>query len=210
MTDAPPAYLQADGEVTHLILNSPPRNELGQELGARLTRIVSEDLPRLDVAGLVLRGAGRHFSSGAEISSLKDFLRNRNDKEVHREVASYARLGETIAALPYPVVAAVSGSCLGSALELALLCHYRVAARNAVFAAPEVEFGIMPGAGGTVRLPRLVGRAKALELILTGRTVGAAEALEIGLVDAVVHRKDLLDTARRAIDRVRPRYNLLK
>ena len=99
-------------------------------------------------------------------------------------------------------MAAVGGCCLGSGLELALACRWRVAAANAVFALPETSFDLMPGCGGTVRLPLLVGRGRAVELLLSGRFVDAAEAREIGLVDAVVDRRDLLAAARRLVERV--------
>jgi len=97
------------------------------------------------------------------------------------------------------VVAAISGCCLGAGLELALACHYRVSAPSAVFSLPEATFGLMPGCGGTVRLPALVGVGRAIELSLSGRTIGADEALACGLVDMVVEKKALLSTAVRTI-----------
>ncbi len=99
-------------------------------------------------------------------------------------------------------MAAVGGCCLGSGLELALACRWRIAAANAVFALPETSFDLMPGCGGTVRLPSLVGRGRAVDLVLSGRFVDAGEAREIGLVDAIVDRRDLLAAARRLVERV--------
>ncbi len=115
--------------------------------------------------------------------------------------------------MPFPVVAAVGGCCLGSGLELALACDYRLATPTSVFSSPEVEFELMPGAGGTVRLPRLVGPSKAMELMLTGRTVSGQEAHEIGLVDALAHRRELMSCAQKLIGRLmgnktRPEHKL--
>jgi enoyl-CoA hydratase/carnithine racemase len=204
MSDAPAISLRTEGGIAHLLLSSPPRNEIGARLGEELARICEHDLPRLRARGLVVRGEGRHFSSGADIPHLKRLLTRHPGEVVFEGLAAYARLMDSIAALPFPVVAAIGGCCLGSGLELALACHYRVATKSAVLAAPEVEFGLMPGAGGTVRLPHLVGPSRAMELILTGRTVSAQEAQEMGLVDVVVDRKRLLDTALAVVEHARP------
>jgi enoyl-CoA hydratase/carnithine racemase len=150
----------------------------------------------------VVHGAGRHFSSGADVGALKAGLAGAQPELAGRELLAATASFQALAELPYPSVAAVGGCCLGSGLELALACRWRVAAANAVFALPETSFDLMPGCGGTVRLPALVGRGRAVELLLSGRFVDAAEALEIGLVDAVVDRRGLVDAARRLVERV--------
>jgi enoyl-CoA hydratase len=104
-------------------------------------------------------------------------------------------------ALPFPVVAAIQGCCLGSGLELALACHFRVAAKNAVLGLPEAGFGLMPGCGGTVRLTRLAGYQKAMRYILTGESLLAEDALKEGIVDAVVDKEELEGAAKRIIER---------
>jgi len=193
--------LEPDNEVAHLVLDAPPRNEMDQGFFHTLAALVRmlKDLP---VRGLVVHGAGRHFSSGADVNTLKIGLTGEQPAlAVHNLLEATSSL-QAIAELPYPTVAAIGGCCLGSGLELALACRWRVAAANAIFALPETSFGLMPGCGGTVRLPALVGRGRAVELLLSGRFVDAEEAREIGLVDAVVDRRDLLPAARRLVERV--------
>ncbi len=136
-----------------------------------------------EVGGIVLTGeGGKAFVAGADIAELArmgplDGVRtSRRGQDVLRRIET----------LPKPVVAAVNGFALGGGLELALACHLRVASENARFGLPEVKLGIIPGFGGTIRLARLVGRGRALELILTGEMVDAAEAHRIGLVNRVV------------------------
>ncbi len=193
--------LEPDGEIARLVLDAPPRNEMDQGFFHTLAALV-RTLKDLPVRGLVVHGAGRHFSSGADVDTLKAGITGEQPERAARKLLDATSSFQAIAELPYPTVAAVGGCCLGSGLELALACRWRVAAANAVFALPETSFNLMPGCGGTVRLPSLVGRGRAVELLLSGRFVDAAEAREIGLVDAVVDRRDLLVAARRLIARV--------
>ena len=198
---SPRLVLDPEGGIARLVLDSPPRNEMGEDFFRTLAALAGtlKDLP---VRGLVLHGAGRHFSSGADIDALKAGLAGGHPADAARALLDATSSFQAIAALPYPTVAAVGGCCLGSGLELALACRWRVAAANAVFALPETSFELMPGCGGTVRLPSLVGHGRAVDLILSGRFVDAAEAGEIGLVDAVVDRRDLLAAALRLVGRV--------
>jgi enoyl-CoA hydratase len=174
---------------------------MGQEFFRTLAALVGT-LKHLTVRGLVVHGAGRHFSSGADVNALKAGLAGAQPDLAKPALLAATSSFQTIADLPYPTVAAVGGCCLGSGLELALACRWRVAAANAIFALPETSFGLMPGCGGTVRLPPLIGRGRAVELLLSGRFVEAEEAREIGLVDAVVDRRDLLAAARQLLERV--------
>jgi 3-hydroxyacyl-CoA dehydrogenase/enoyl-CoA hydratase/3-hydroxybutyryl-CoA epimerase len=183
------------------VLDAPPRNEMGQDFFRTLAALIGT-LKALSVRGLVVHGAGRHFSSGADIDALKAGLAGAQPDLAKSTLFAATSSFQALAELPYPTIAAVGGCCLGSGLELALACRWRVAAANAVFALPETSFNLMPGCGGTVRLPALVGRGRAVELLLSGRFVDAAAALEIGLVDAVVDRRDLLPAARRLVERV--------
>ena len=176
--------------IARLALASPPRNTLDLAAFDELGDLVAGALPGLDVTGLVVSGEGRHFSSGADIEELAAAFHGTPPRGALL-VAAHGDVLRAIEALPYPTVAAISGSCLGAGLELALACRFRVASRRAVMALPEVEFGLMPGLGGVTRLAALVGRARAAELVLTGRTVDAEEGLAIGLVDAVVERASL-------------------
>lgn len=193
--------LEQDGGIARLVLDAPPRNEMDQDFFRTLAALVGT-LASLPVRGLVVHGAGRHFSSGADVDALKAGLAGTQPALAAHALFDATSSFQRIAELPYPTVAAVGGCCLGSGLELALACRWRIAAANAVFALPETSFDLMPGCGGTVRLPPLVGRGRAVDLVLSGRFVDAGEAREIGLVDAIVDRRDLLAAARRLVERV--------
>jgi len=198
---SPRLALSQDGDIARLVLDSPPRNEMDQAF-FRDFAALAVTLKELPVRGLVIHGAGRHFSSGADVDALKSGVAGANPALSVETLLTATESFQMVSVLPYPSVAAIGGCCLGSGLELALACRWRVAASNAVLALPEASFDLMPGCGGTVRLPRLVGRGRAVELLLSGRFVAAAEALEIGLVDAVVDRRELLGAARRLVERV--------
>ena len=162
-----------------------------RELGEAIDAARADDA----VGGIILTGAGRAFVAGADIAEL-----SRHDGAGARALAlagqSVFRRFETS---PKPTIAAVNGFALGGGCELAMACHVRIAADAAKFGQPEVKLGLVPGYGGTQRLPRLVGRGRALQLLLTGELIDAAEAHRIGLVNAVVPGVELLDAARRML-----------
>lgn len=146
---------------------------------AEVTEVIAED-PEVKVA--IFTGEGKAFVAGADISeinALKDIFIGREYSLGGQEVMNH------IAALPVPTIAAINGYALGGGLELALACDLRVAAAGAKLGLPEVGLGLIPGFGGTQRLPRLIGAGRALDLILTGRHVAAEEALQLGLVNRV-------------------------
>ena len=144
------------------------------------------------VRGVILTGAGeKAFVAGADIAELMTHGPTEARAVALRGQAVFSRIEH----LPKPVVAAVNGFALGGGCELALACHIRLASENARLGTPEVKLGLMCGYGGTQRLPRLVGRGRALELLLTGEMIGAEEALRIGLVNRVVPREQLLPEA---------------
>ena len=148
------------------------------------------------VQGVVLTGAGaKSFVAGADIQQFPDLDALEGHRFALRGQAVFNRIEE----MPKPVVAAVNGYALGGGCELALACHLRIASENASFGQPEVNLGILPGYGGTQRLPRLVGRGIATELILTAERISAQRAYEIGLVNRVVPQGDLLETAKEVI-----------
>lgn len=192
--------LVEEGDVATLLLDAPPRNETNLALFDELSRLVERVLPSLRVRGLIVRGRGRHFSSGANLDELRRAVADALPASLDEHSAALSALE----ALPYPTVAAVDGCCLGSGLELALACRFRVATPRTLFAAPEATFGLMPGCGATVRLPALVGTGRAIELMLTGRAVEAPEALALGLVDAVAPRESLGEAAARLLRAVAP------
>jgi len=139
--------------------------------------------------GIIIRGSGRHFSAGADLDKLKK-LAGDETLLFHRMTAG-KKLIRIITEAEVPVVAGISGVCFGGGLEIALACHIRICSENALFAAPEANYGIMPGLGGTVTLSRLIGPGKAVEMILSGDIVNAEKALALGLTDYVIPNKDL-------------------
>jgi enoyl-CoA hydratase/carnithine racemase len=201
-----PVVLEQHGVIAELLLNAPPRNEMNRQFFDAWAELVRE-LPRLAVAGLIVRGRGRHFSSGADVEELRQRLGPAGSSaETCATAPGFLRDAtagfQALAQLPFPVVAAISGACLGSGLELALACHYRVATPTAVLGLPETSFQLMPGCGGTVRLPAVVGVGRAIELVLTGRRLLAPEAREMGLIDGVVERDELRSAAAGLIRRL--------
>ena len=144
-----------------------------------------------DIRVIIITGSGeKAFIAGADIKLMQKMNRE--------EALEFANLGQELANLieksDKPIIAAVNGYALGGGCEIALSCHLRIASDNAVFAQPEVKIGLLPGWGGTQRLPRIIGRGIANEIILTGRNVTAKEALDIGLVNKVVPQEELMNT----------------
>jgi len=156
-----------------------------EELDTAVDRIESDAA----IHGAIVTGAGRAFVAGADISEIAKLDRSSGLDFARRGQGVFSR----IEALPKPVVAAVNGFALGGGCEVAMACHVRVASTRARFGQPEVKLGIIPGFGGTQRLPRLVGRGTAAKLILSGRPISAEEALRIGLVDEVAEPEALLE-----------------
>jgi len=173
-------------------MNRPKQlNALSGELMAALVGALRELDEDADVRAIVLGGGERAFAAGADIAELS----------AGTAVSLYEnrRLGQwdSIRALRTPIVAAVSGFCLGGGCELAMLCDLIVASETARFGQPEINLGVLPGAGGTQRLTRAVGKAVAMDMILTGRMISAREALGFGLVARVVAREAWLEEAKR-------------
>ncbi|WAH38019.1 enoyl-CoA hydratase/isomerase family protein [Alicyclobacillus dauci] len=179
-----------DGVATVTINRPEVRNALSAEVVRELRQILGEIAMDEAVRVVVLTGAGeKSFAAGADISQLWD----RTFADALR--GEMQRLYDDIEDYEKPTVAAVNGYALGGGCELAMACDVRVAAENAKFGLPELNLGIIPGAGGTQRLARLVGKGRALEMILTGRMVDAREAERIGLVSHVTDASGLLEKA---------------
>jgi 3-hydroxyacyl-CoA dehydrogenase len=190
--------LSRHDDIAVITLDHPPVNALSAVLRNGLHAALGRAIDDPTVKAIVLICAGRTFVAGADIS---EFGRERTG-------VSLRELEKTIEDSPKAVVAAIHGTALGGGFELALSAHYRVAVPSAVCGLPEVNIGILPGGGGTQRLPRLVGVHKALEMVTTGQHVPAAECLEAGVVDALAEEGHLkegaLSFARRVIDEKRP------
>lgn len=185
--------LEVADRIATVTINRPDKlNALNDATIAELGHAIDEVRLRDDIGGLILTGAGRAFAAGADISELVNQTptlakgRARAGQEIFRRFETSAK----------PVIAAVNGFALGGGCELAMACHIRIAADNAKFGQPEVKLGTCPGFGGTQRLARLVGKGRAIQLLLTGETIDAAEAYRIGLANSVVPLADLLDSAR--------------
>ena len=165
----------ADDGVLVVTIDNPPVNALSQDVRAGLMAalVFAKDDPA--IAGMVITGAGKTFIGGADI---KEFGKPPAEPLLPTVI-------DAIEAFEKPVVAAINGAALGGGLEVALACHYRVAAAGAKLGLPEVKLGLVPGAGGTQRLPRLIGLAAALDMIVTGKPVDAAAAQANGTIDAV-------------------------
>jgi len=180
------------GPITTIRLQNPPLNLVTVELTKRLDRALADVEDDRDVRCVVVTGTGeRAFCAGSDVKEFESLRGRVGEGKLLLEKAVYRRL----ARLPIPTIAAIQADALGGGLELALCCDLRVADENAKLGLPEVRLGVMPGSGGTQRLPRIVGPAKAKELILMGEIIGASEAAEIGLVNRVAATGETVDTA---------------
>jgi enoyl-CoA hydratase len=175
--------------VAFITINRPDKlNALNDEVIAELAAVADHIASDEAIRGAILTGAGKAFVAGADIAELADQGPIDGKARSRRGQIAFRRLERC----GKPVIAAVNGFALGGGCELAMACHIRLASTKARFGQPEVKLGIGPGYGGSVRLPRLVGRGRALELLLTANMIDAEEAYRIGLVNAVFPPEDLL------------------
>lgn len=187
----PAVLFEREGRVAILTINRPNKaNALNQQVRdeslAHLETIAADD----SLGAVVITGAGeKFFIAGADIGEFEG--RSPFDQ---REAMRFPRVFDVMANFPKPVIAMINGFCLGGGCELAMSCDMRIAADNAKLGQPEIKLGLIPGGGGTQRLPRLVGMGHAMRLILTGDMIGAEEAQSIGLVDQVVPAAELRET----------------
>ena len=189
------AYTVSDG-VCVLRLDAPPLNTITPPLLDELRAAVRRANLEPEVRGIILAGGPGHFSAGADVGLFRDI---GCAEEAVRTSRIFQDAFQAVEDSVKPVVAAVAGRVMGSALELAMACHFRVCARTARFGMPEVNFGINPGAGGTQRLPRLVGAQEALKMLLTGEAIDAERGRALGLVDVICEGANLLESARTVL-----------
>ena len=184
-------YSKSDG-ICIVRLNNPPLNAIGFELLEELVAAVNRANAEEDVRGIIVTGNDDHFSAGADVNIFKEI---DSAEEAVRMSRIYQEAFDAVENSPKPCAAAVAGNVIGGALELAMACHFRACTRRTKFNSPEVMLGINPGAGGTQRLPRLIGAEAALKMILTAKAISADEALDLGLVDKVCEADELVATA---------------
>lgn len=184
-----------EGGILTLTINRPKQlNALNSQVIAALSKEIVEAQSNDDVRIIILTGSGeKAFVAGADIKEFADF-----DPQQGKDLAALgqATLFDRVERSAKPVIAAVNGFALGGGLELAMSAHVRVASTNAKLGLPEVGLGVIPGYGGTQRLAQLVGKGKAMELVLTASMIGADEAHSLGLVNYAVEQDDLLNTAK--------------
>jgi enoyl-CoA hydratase len=179
--------------IATITVNRPDKlNALNDALMDELRTAIAEARRRRDVGAVLLTGAGRAFVAGADIAELADQRAIEGKARSERGQRVFRRFETS----PKPTLAAVNGFALGGGCELAMACHMRIASEAAKFGQPEVKLGIVPGYGGSQRLPRIVGKGRALQLLLTGEMIDAAEAYRIGLVNRVVPAAELMPAAR--------------
>ena len=197
-TDYPTIKIELKDGVAVFTLDNPPVNQMSPQLMKDFRDAVEEAFTNEQIKAVVLTGAGKNFIAGADITQLK-LVKKRED--IYQKALEGARFLNRIETGPKPFIAAINGNSLGGGLETAMACHYRVAAQGVNLGQPEVQIGLIPGAGGTQRLPRLIGLPNALEMITTGKPIKAEKAFQRALVDEVVPKEKLLDAAWRAAQR---------
>lgn len=186
--------------ILYVTINRPKNlNALNIKTIVELDEVFEEYMYHDDVKGVILTGSGeKSFVAGADISEFADFTpeqgktMSENGHDTFDKIENYNK----------PVIAAINGYALGGGCELAMACHLRVASENAIFGQPEVNLGIIPGYGGTQRLTELIGKGKAMELLMTGDSINAAMAKELGLVNYVVPQNELLAKCEEILKKI--------
>lgn len=185
--------LDVDGGIGTIVLQRPPMNALNKQMQEELRAAAVQAQQRADVRAVVVYGGPKVFAAGVDVKEMADL----SYAAMASRAGALSSAFSSVAEISKPTVAAITGYALGGGYELALCCDRRVAGDNAKLGQPEILLGLIPGAGGTQRLTRLVGPAMAKDLIYTGRFVAADEALAIGMVDEVVAPDEVYPAARR-------------
>jgi enoyl-CoA hydratase/carnithine racemase len=189
--------VETDQAVATIRLDRPPMNALNAQVQDEIAAAAAQVTDDGDIRAGIIYGGEKVFAAGADIKEMAEATYGRMAGDTRRLQASFT----AVAKIGKPVVAAITGYALGGGLELALCADFRVMGENARVGQPEILLGIIPGAGGTQRLPRLVGPARAKDIVFTGRFVGAEEALAIGLVDKVVPDDQVYEAAKELVAR---------
>lgn len=189
--------LDSGGGIGTIRLDRPPVNALNEQVQEEIRAAAHEAAADPAIRAVVVYGGAKVFAAGADIAEMQQMTY----AQMVARAAALSSAFDAVAKIPKPVVAAITGYALGGGCELALTCDWRVVAEDARLGQPEIKLGLIPGAGGTQRLARLIGPARAKDLVFSGRMVGATQALQIGLADAVVPAGKVYDTA---VELVRP------
>ncbi|MBN2254265.1 MAG: enoyl-CoA hydratase/isomerase family protein [Deltaproteobacteria bacterium] len=198
MSEQVVSYVIED-EIAIITINNPPMNPLTNAVREQILEIMHELREKQDeIKVVILTGTGKAFVAGADIKSFPDLTQETAKARLKKTRVLYQQMED----FTRPVICAVNGFCLGGGLELAMTCDIRIAATTAQFGQPEINLGIIPGGGGTQRLPRLVGSGIAKELIYTGQFISAERAEAIGLVNKVVEPEDLMTEAKKMANRI--------
>lgn len=197
--------LQVKNAIGYLILLSPPKNEMDSAFFHQFNLVVAEIKSQSGLRALIILSEGRHFSSGANVDGLVGLF---NDESVNipKEIASNKIAFEELSRLPFPVIACIKGICYGSGLELALCAHFRISTANSLMNLPETEFGIIPGLGGIYNSQRTMGRAKALEFVLSDKTISGQDAFDEGLIDILADKQTIVKEAEEIISLIGEGY----
>lgn len=190
-----------------ITINRPDKlNALNRQVFEELDDVFGDVLNNNEISGVILTGSGaKAFVAGADIAEFSSL----NVQSARELSANGHRVFNKIETSPKPVIAAVNGFALGGGCELAMACHFIIASDNAKFGQPEVNLGLIPGYGGTQRLPRYVGKGRALQLLLTADMINAAEALQYGLVNHVTSQEELLPKCRSILNRIKTKSPLV-
>lgn len=204
VSGASAALLDVRGPLATIVINRPGKlNALNAEVIDRIQELLDFAESEANIRAVVLTGAGeRAFSAGADIHELRETLRGGVDVAMRDFVRRGQALTRRIESFGKPVIAAVNGLAFGGGCELIEACPLSIAAEHAIFAKPEIRLGFAPPFGGSQRLPRLIGRKRALQMILTGEPISAREAQALGLVNAVVAGKELNAAVASLVERV--------
>jgi len=189
--------VEIDAAVAVIRLSRPPMNALNAQVQTGIAEAAAQLATDRQVRAVILYGGEKVFAAGADIKEMADA--GYADMAVNTQRLQSAFTA--VAQLPQPVIAAITGYALGGGLELALCADFRILGESAKVGQPEIQLGVIPGGGGTQRLPRLIGPSRAKDLIFTGRFVGAQEALALGLADQVVPDADVLTAAQKMASR---------
>jgi enoyl-CoA hydratase/carnithine racemase len=189
--------VERDGAIATIRLNRPPMNALNAQVQVEIAAAAAEVSEDSSIRAVILYGGPKVFAAGADIKEMGTMTYAMMAEHAGRLQGALT----DVARIPKPVVAAITGYALGGGLEFALCADFRVLGENAKVGQPEIQLGLIPGAGGTQRLPRLIGPARAKDLVFTGRFVGAPEALAIGLADRVAPDEEVYQAARDLVDR---------